>query len=354
MTPLAYSIPGFGQSAFADARPALDDLRSLGFHWVTVTPTWLVIDSVPMRIDFARSPRLDNIAKTIEYARSLGMSIRLEPHLDWESTLTGGMYEWRRRMYFDPQAEYFEHLLAPLLALHPDELTLGSELDAAWLAFAQSWRAVREKVWADGVNAGHKLNHDALEAGAELTRLVNGERARLGLAPWDHEDYENARMEANLYLSELDYVSFSFYPPVKNGDYQGSISKAARHCEAALRAAAGFDPQMAIGEFGLGSDDITRPWHFDRTTFFNSNGTLNEGAFERRREFYLNFLACLRSQTILSSSPASFWTVDQYDFLGSLDYKDADLFRDEILRSAISQYNREAHGDSTIPLRPAS
>lgn len=354
MTPLAYSIAGFGTKAFADSRAALDDLRDLGFRWVTLTPTWLVVDSVPMRIDLLRSPVIENIAKTVEYARSLEMSVRLEPHLDWESTLAGGEYEWRRRMYFDPEAEYFENVLVPLLSLHPDELTLGSELDVAWLAFGASWRAVREKVWNEGARAGHKLNHDALEARVELTRLVNGERARLGLAAWDHEDYENARIDANLYLSELDYVSFSFYPAVKNGDYQGSFSKAARHCEAALRAAAGFDTQMAIGEFGLGSTDVTRPWHFDRTTFLNSEGEMREDACECRRDFYLNFLSWMRSQTLLSSSPACFWTVDQYDFLGSLGYRDADVFRDELLRSAVSKYNCDAHAEPSIPLTPAS
>ncbi|HYZ83809.1 MAG TPA: hypothetical protein VE621_05380 [Bryobacteraceae bacterium] len=336
MTPLSYSLPGFGLRAFEGVDASLEELRSLGFRHVTFTPTFLAVDEVPLRIDLARSPRIDAIARARENAKAMGLMVRMEPHLDWESTLTGGTYEWRRRMYFDPSARYWEALLEPLLGMQPEELTLGSELDAAWVAFYREWQQVRERVQDSGVAAGHKLNHDALEADEELLKLINAERARSGEASWTMQDFGAARVGAAAYLAKLDYVSFSFYPSVEGSAFAREFGRALERLEAGMRAASGFDADLVVGEFGVGSSDMTRPWHFDRSTFFDDGGGLRVDVMEKRRAFYRGWLEALRDTNYRRA--ACFWTVDQYDFLGIHSH----TFADDALREEVRQYNESS------------
>ena len=105
-----------------------------------------------------------------------------------------------------------------------------------------------------------------------------------------------------------------------------------------LRSAVGSHVQFAVGEFGLGSADTTRPWYFDEKTFLRPDGKMDDGARQTRRMFYNGFLNAL-SSGLENVERVSFWTVAQYDFLGVCGN---DVFRDEELRSAVRNYNTEA------------
>lgn len=290
--PLSYSLPAFHPSGYDNVRCWLDNLRELEFRWVTLHPTWLVYDEVPLRI----RPDAPDVAMAVAYARELGFNVQLEPHLDWETTLTGGPYKWRRSMLVDPAGEYFDIILAPMAALEPDRLTLGSELDVSVCEFNTRWIEVAGRL--SDIAVGHKLNHDALPAPCPL----------------------------GAYLRRLSYLAFSFYPAIEFEDAAGDLVRE-------LREITDTAPEFAIGEFGLGCTDVTKPWHFDVSTFQTPEH------FELRRDYYLRFLQWIETQPY-TASPVTFWTAGHYDFLGVLEQPGLEVFRDEALRNAIWEYNR--------------
>jgi hypothetical protein len=211
----------------------------------------------------------------VEAARQLGLKIRLEPHLDYQQSLTGGEYRWRREMLLDPAGEYLESVLLPLAELQPDELTLGSELDWSLHRFGDRWSAVAERL--RGLVRGHKLNHD----------WVSG---RTGIA----------------YLQQIEYVALSWYVadlrPLPDG--------------------------YVIGELGLGSIDVSRPWHFDASTF----GTPE--ALAVRRKWYLERIEWLRS--VRSPGAAAFWAAGHFDVLGIMHPE----WRDDAVVEAVRARNQ--------------
>ena len=250
-------------------------------------------DEVPLRI----KPDAPDVAAAVAFARDLGLSVQLEPHLDWETTLTGGPYRWRRDMKIDPTGDYFNIVLAPMAALNPDRVTLGSELDVSVREFTLQWVEVASRF--PGAILGHKLNHDALP-----TR----------------------RFTIGQYLRCLAYVAFSFYPAIEFEDAAGDLARE-------LRDLAGPTPEFAIGEFGLGCNDVTKPWHFDAATFRTPED------FDLRRDYYLRFLEWLETQPY-TQSPVTFWTAGHFDFLGVFEQPGLTSFRDDALLAAVSEYNR--------------
>jgi hypothetical protein len=294
--PLSYSLPAFHPDGYRNVRRWLENLRELDFRWVTLHPAWLVYDEAPPRI----RPDAPDVHSAVQYAGELGLKVQVEPHLDWETTLTGGPYDWRRRMRVDPAGPYFDLVIGPMAALKPDRLTLGSELDVSVYEFTKNWIEVAART--EGVVTGHKLNHNALE---------RRDRFRLGE-----------------YLRRLDYVAFSFYPAIEFEDAAGDLMRD-------LRDVAGPLPEFAIGEFGLGCTDTTKPWHFEATSFQMPEH------FELRRDYYLRFLEWAAAQRY-TSSPVTFWTAGHFDFLGVLEQTGLELFRDDVLREAVSEYNRVA------------
>lgn len=319
--PLSYSLPAFHPDGYANVRRWLDNLAELGFQWITLHPTWLVHDTVPLTI----RPDVADVTTAVTHARELGFRIKIEPHLDWESTLTGGAYEWRRRMYVDPAGEYFSTVLAPMAALAPDTLTLGSELDVSTYDFAEQWRSMIARF--SPTKLGHKLNHDALgSARNEIRKIANIERSRHGLPPrsrWSLSESFGEGLDS--YLAALDYVAFSFYP---SGDFE----PAARELAGELRNRAGARTEFAIGEAGLGSNDVSRPWHFDAATF------KTEADFEVRRDYYRRLIAWLATQQY-TAHPATFWTAGHFDFLGVMELSGMERFRDDALRELVREYN---------------
>lgn len=222
--------------------------------------------------------------------------MRIEPHLDWESTLTGGPYEWRRRMYINPIEGYFDQVVAPLASLSPDEFTLGSELDVSVYEFADEWLEVSRRV-----GGGHKLNHDALgSARGSIKEELNAERAKRGLTRrWVLPSIEE-------YLGQLEYVALSWYVPDWRPIPSGYV----------------------IAELGLGSTDTTRPWHFDASTFRTPED------FAIRRRWYLEALSWLR--TVDSPRAACFWSAGHFDILGVMNPD----WRDEEVLEAIRAYHQ--------------
>lgn len=267
---------------------------------MTLHPTYAVSDGSPPRIN---SSTVSNVAEVIEQARSLALQVRLEPHLDWTETLTGGPYEWRRRMFLDPSGEYFETVLAPLASLHPDELTVGSELDVSAYEFAGQWSESAARLRGlTRAAIGHKLNHDWYSARDAVRREANIERSSRGLPerwPWGYGD------DLQRYLSELDFLAVSYYP---SGEWN-------------------LPEAYTIGEFGLGSTDIARPWHFDATTF------QTPADFAIRRNYYQRFLAWLATRT---GRAACFWTAGHFDILGIMQPK----WRDDAIVEAVRAYNQ--------------
>ena len=269
--PLAYSLPAFHPQDWRDAPRWLDVLRGLGFRHVVLHPTWSV--SSDLRIGEAA-----DATEPLRVARSLGFHARLEPHLDYETSLSGGEYRWRRDMLIDPAGEYFIRVLAPMAALEADELTLGSELDLSVDAYAEEWQRTAEQL-RGGCALGHKLNHDWL----------GGERM---LA----------------YLRSLDYVALSWYVADWRPLPEGYV----------------------IGELGLGSVDVNRPWHFDASTLQTPE------ALAVRRAWYLRRLTWLAEQE--SPRAACFWTAGQYDILGVMHPE----WRDDAVVEAVRARNAGA------------
>lgn len=276
--PLSYSLPAFRPDGWDAAADWLGELRALGFSWVTLHPTYAVADIDPPLIRVENVPAVEPV---VAEARRQGMRVRMEPHLDFESTLRG-MYEWRRRMLVDPSGDYFDKLLQPLASMFPDELTLGSELDVSVVEFSREWREVAARLRSTGIALGHKLNHD-----------------------WDGAAGFFGRRRVERYLGELDYRAVSFYTaePWELGE------------------------DWAIGEFGLGSADVNRPWYFGEDRRFAS-----ESDFAARREWYLRFLRWLGNR---EGRAASFWTVGQFDVLGVMDPR----WRDAAVVEAVRDYN---------------
>ena len=177
-------------------------------------------------------------------------------------------------MLINPVAEYYTTVLMRAAELEPDELTLGSELDFSTDVYAEEWELAADRL--RGVCAlGHKLNHDWL-----------------------------GRDEMLEYLRSLDYVALSWY-------------------------VAHWDPLpegYVIGELGLGSSDVTRPWHFDAATLRTPE------ALAVRRQWYLRRLAWLADQK--SPRAACFWTAGQFDVLGIMRPE----WRDEDVVNAVRAY----------------
>lgn len=300
--PLAYSLPAWHPGGYRDAQLWIDDLRSLGFRWITFTPTYLVYDEMPPRIDVSRGPSLTELRAAVEYAVACGMSVKLEPHLDFETTLTGGPYDWRARMRISPLGAYTDDVILPLLNLPCSALTLGSELDVSVCEFAADWERLAETVRGRGSTLGPALGHN-LNPGAK-------------------------RAPAREYIDSLDWVSVSFYQKISAARYIAPQLR--RHAEQVARGLHGF----TIGEFGLGSADLSRPWHCDAASL------LVPGAMHVRRRYYLAFLEFLRGAVdLVGDRPSAFWTVDHCDFLGALRFPGSELFRDDELRQAVADYN---------------
>lgn len=269
MPPIAWSLPGFHSDAYSAAPRWLEALADLGFRWVTLHPTHSVSEDGTI----GEAP---DVLDAVRAARQLGLRVRLEPHLDYESTLSGSTYRWRRDMDVDPTGPYLTTVLRTAAMYMPDELTLGSELDLSANRYPDQWMQVADWLRGFGFSIGHKLNHDWI-----------GEAATIE------------------YLKLLDYVALSWYVPDLRPLPEGYV----------------------IGELGLGSTDVSRPWHFDASTFSTPE------ALAVRRTWYLERLDWL--EQVRTPRAACFWTAGHFDILGVMHPE----WRDGAVVERVREYN---------------
>lgn len=293
MTPLSCCIAGYGPRKLGSAPAAVERLSQLNFPFITLSPAYAWNGSLLL----ASGPSLQQLAHTAALAADRGMAVIIEPHLEYPETLAGGAYRWRGELCIDPGGEYLSHLMAPLVGLlsclpTSGYLTLGSELDLSLSVYADGWNSIRAALSAEGIRLGHKINHD-------FTHWTPAVAA---------------------YLRELDYVAVSFYPPY--GRWQ-----------VLRRLRRRIATPLAVGEFGLGSADCSRPWQWCAADFQVAENRLV------RRRFYLRMLDRLRRTDWLEY--ASFWTAGAYDVLGIHNQPSLDDLRDDTVIEAVASYNQK-------------
>jgi hypothetical protein len=291
---------------------------SLGFRSVTLVPTFAVHEPFEIGLDY--TPPFATIRAVLMHALALGMDVKIEPHIDWKSTLdTVG--EWRGFMQFNPEAEYFDRVIGPMRELaieakaaYPERrisLTLGAELDRSVREFPDGWLDVLYRAAAPGIEIGHKLNHDAAST--------------IFAAP---------------YLASLDYVSYSFYPKIrfrKPREWWASpkpdkelepLADAFERNAEDLRRKLPRGPEFQIAEFGLGSADVEHPYKLV-PAFYR---TMDEANQNVRRNYYRGFLHYGSRQ---GTPPITFWSAGYFDFLGVFSSE----YQDEALVSLVQTYN---------------
>lgn len=406
-SPASYSLPSFKKGDYKQVNTQLDKLKTLGFRWVTFTPTYKVtevkekvagslLNIIPvigkllnyltktptktlhyLKLDHDQTP-ITELETAVLLAVKKGFNVKIEPHLDWEATLVSTSEKaWRMTMYFSPADPksmydgYYEKIISPIIDIvkkaeqiprppNSDKpcyaLTLGSELDVSLYTYSASWALMKswcEKRRSDlglqkplRLQFGHKLNYDVFLPKGAVRRKMDSVRKNWGLKPLSPKIWPIWELAALGYLRDLDYVSFSFYPPIvgllpKNFDWTKDtnansvkdVSEAFQKVAKELRKKLGSKVPMDIGEFGLGSTDLSKPFGDTPEDFIDkSTGTYkkNDDAHSKRR-LYIKSMAKFMADNkewFKSKSddaccqylPATFWTVKHYDFLGLWDY----------------------------------
>src|SRR5687768_5586729 len=77
--PIGVSYSGWN-GGFADAATRLQTIRSVGFPLVTLVPAYAYVGR--NKIDLSSGPSVEELARTIETARRLGLQVVLKPHLE--------------------------------------------------------------------------------------------------------------------------------------------------------------------------------------------------------------------------------------------------------------------------------
>ena len=405
--PASYSIPSFRSGDYSGVKGQLDKLAALGFKWVTFTPTyevkevtrtvkgdlndvfnpfviaWRAIFGQPTRkikyleLDHEQTP-LAELKAAVLAAVEKGFNVKIEPHLDWAATLASKSEDkWRMTMYFDPNNAntlyygYEEKLIGPIIDLIRDAekvtrpsgagkacyaLTLGSELDVSLYTFTSGWESLkkysqkrREDLGLDEprrFSIGHKLNYDVFQPRGAVRRYMPAVRKDWGAPELSAKDWVHLEQGVMGYVRNLDYASFSFYPPLdhkvpkgfdwtKDSDKRAidTVAKAFKEASKSLRDKVGKSVPLDIGEFGLGSSDLSQPYGDNPEDFVTPDGTgfkKNEKAHATRRlwiKAMAKFMADNRSYfeavgktECCNYLPITFWTVKHYDFLGLWDY----------------------------------
>jgi hypothetical protein len=396
--PLSYSLPTFSEDAYDNVDGILDLLVMQGFQWVTLTPTWVVGQRgfiarlfLPEigSLDFSQTPSFAKIEAVARAAASRGLNVKIEPHLDWETTFSRDGEDWRRRMYFNPvdvDFGYDDNIIQPLQDIiervadeFPDvcfALTLGSELDVSLYAFTAGWQEMLETLKARRTIAGldspvrreffgHKINHDTFPEHEGVFRELNRGRADNSLEAISRDEFRaRASGQVAAYLGQLDYVSVSFYPIVAfrypdggiaddnfwdRTEEDGSVPEADVEAVAntllgtaqdlkGLFEAAGVDVPLDFGEFGLGNSNPNESFGTDADSL--------RGRDVMREKFYRGFFKFLMSAGSLTGTdlteecalPATMWTAGpQYDVMHAFPGLDRTGLPD--LRDTVREYN---------------
>ncbi len=318
--PLSYAFASFHAGDYDRYPEPLGRLRAFGFRWVTLIPSFVVREPFEIGLDY--TPALATIRAVLAHALAIGFDVKLEPHVDWQTTLDAEG-EWRGRMRFDPRSQYFERVVEPMRelsaearALYPERrilLTLGSEVDRSVREFPDAWLSVLNGAAVAGIAVGHKLNHDVAN--------------------------DVFRSE---YICRLNYVSFSFYPKIgfRRPREWWLIPQSDRELEAladalgksaeALTAKLPPGVEFQVGEAGLGSGDVEHSYKLDPDFFKH----MDEGRRQLRRNYYAGLLRFARR--LPPAEPFTFWSAGYFDFLGVFDLR----YKDDKLITLVEESNR--------------
>jgi hypothetical protein len=364
------------------------------------------------KLDTSTMP-MTSLQSAVNLAVKEGFNVKIEPHLDFAATFSGNSEdEWRMNMHFRPNSPddmrpaYDTSILFPIFdILHAASklprpvgkgpacfaLTLGSELDISLFVFSPYWdqtlstlKTMRKAASLDNpfrLSFGHKLNHDSHLLETHLGYRLNRLRNRIGLETYDKKQLNNAATEVKVYLQNLDYCSFSFYPDFSveiNGkpldfttppqaDEVKAIGDALGKYVDQLRKFYGDGVPLDIGEAGTGSADPLESYNDVPREFVekdtNGNYKKKDQAHAARRKYLLGLEHMLnnkkaefaaKSPNCSNYLPLTFWTIKQYDFLGLWDYKvklesgeevDHKLFVDDELKEWVSNYNKRVYSN---------
>lgn len=391
--PLSYSIVSFGKNDFDDPNTLVSKLIECGFSCITIIPMYTAITKENqftyksegkdkhfrdiLSIDTSKTPSLDRIKSLMIIAINKGLNVKLEPYLE-PDTNAGGENYWRAYLNFDPNAplpqssSYFDVVLQPLMNLivdlkdtpienFPDckpcfSFTLGSELEMSVVGYPGSWLDALKKLQTQRttaqidkrLNFGHKINFDH----AFRARTFLGYLHTLQQKPQPtNDDVKNQGMSEGTYFASLDYLSLSFYPDMSkipdtdwkeapSDDKTGKIAdEFTNQFDRFFKPFSGL-PNLTpeIGEFGLGSTDVSKPWSGDNSGSLNTPEGKNV-----RLNYYKGFLQFLKKnkdrfkmkkQSCYVFSPSTFWAVGTFDPL-----------IDDDLKKSIKEFNIQNHAD---------
>jgi hypothetical protein len=183
----------FGAQGTSKWEAAVDDLYTHDFRAVSLIPVRYVDLATGAISGGQKAPEIAHIAAGIARAKSLGMTVTVNPMVEPED-----FSQWRGEMQFDGAAadrffqEYQDYLVAvatAAAAAGADRMTVGSELKGLTAGHAAHWNNVIEAV----ATAFH---------------------GSLGYAAnWD--EYTNANLTEAIWESpHIDFVGIDLYPPL--------------------------------------------------------------------------------------------------------------------------------------------
>lgn len=393
--PLSYSTVSFGKNDFDDPNTLVNKLVESGFSCITIIPMYTAKTKESkftyesegkdkhfrefLSIDSTKTPSLDKIKELMVTAIKKGLNVKLEPYLE-PDTNSGGENYWRAYLDFDPKAplpqgpSYFDIVLQPLMNLIVElkdtpidnfpnckpcfSFTLGSELEMSVIGHPESWLTVLKLLQTQRnvaqidqrLNFGHKINYDHAFRSRKFLEYVH--KLAQKLAP-TNDDFKNLAVHEGTYFASLDYLALSFYPNMRDAKISDKEWKEAPSNDKTEKIADEFANQFnkfygpfnglpnvtpEIGEFGLGSTDVSKPWSGE-----NSNSLDTPEGKNVRLNYYKGFLQFLKKnsknfklkkQSCFIFSPATFWAVGTFDPL-----------IDDNLKKTIKEYSSQNQGD---------
>ncbi len=382
--PLSYGIASFKPEDYNDPAALIAPLAKAGFKVLTLVPTFEAETQElnvtyelghgrkrarkVVKITNKKTPSLDAIKALAIAGIKADMHVRFEPHIDPDVTLQGhGETYWRAQLVFEPDVvppSYYNVVLDPLFEIIAEirdtpipnlpnckpcfSLTLGSELDAALLAFPGKWLDILNRLKQKRAKYtdleprlifGHKINWDFLTVKRqnEWCSLANAVDKELGSGPTNLDPNRNMP-NVMAYLAKLDYIGVSFYPPLAGPNAGGidpnkwkqkptdaSIGEMADLLEKQWQQFLGqidnWGPSVEIGEAGIGTPDAADPWTVTNPARMKTPEGRNVAEHvvrgialwaKRQADRFKN-----KSQSpCMAFMPITYWTVQQFDWLG--------------------------------------
>jgi hypothetical protein len=386
LPPLSYSVASFQTGDYDNPKQIINPLVGAGFKVLTLIPTFearthQVSVTYPIggeerhfrvvdKFHSGRTPSIDSIRALAVAGIEAGMHVRFEPHVDADVSLQGkGETYWRAHLLFDPLASppgYYDVVLKPIFDLIvaikdtpiPNlpgckpcfSLTLGSELEMSLFCYTPRWEEILVQLktlrLAQGdldtrLIFGHKINWDHFSRSRlkDWIELINKYNRELQTGGPTDLTLQSLSPRMYSYLSKLDYIGVSFYPPlagkIGGKDYpkekwqqpptDQSVEEMAglmdAEWQALLKPAEGMGPSVEIGEAGVGNPDAAKPWDTGDPESMNTPEGKNVTRHVVRAValFTRKHAERFRNKSkdpCMSFMPITYWTVNQCDWLG--------------------------------------